>query len=52
MHIELRPSNDRDRAKLCEQVNLPAPQLPDGRLLSFTIRSSRCILPAQEFRVM
>jgi hypothetical protein len=34
------------------RVNLAAPQLSDGRLLSFTIRSSRCILPAQEFRVM
>ncbi len=41
----------RDLAMLCERVNLAAPQIPDRRLLSFTICSSRCILPAQEFRV-
>ena len=55
VHVELGPFNDRtlnrDLARLCERVNLAAPQLPDGRLLSFTIRSSRCILPAQEPRV-
>ena len=51
MYVELRPSNDRDRALLCERVDLAAPQPPYGRLLSFIIRSSRCILPAQEFRV-
>jgi hypothetical protein len=55
VHVELGPFNDRmlnrDLARLCERINLAAPQLPDGRLLSFTIRSSRCILHAQEFRV-
>ncbi len=55
VYVELRPFNDRtlnrDLAMLCERVNQAAPQLPDGRLLSFTIRPSRCILPAQEFRV-
>jgi hypothetical protein len=49
MHVELLPSNDRDRAMLCERVNLDAPQLPYGRLLSFTIRSSRCILLRRNF---
>jgi len=55
VHVELRPFNDRalnrDLAVLCERVNLAAPQLPDGRLLSFTIHSSRCILPAQKSQV-
>ena len=54
VRVELRPFNDRalnrDLALLCERVNLAAPQLPDGRLLSFAIRSSRCNLHAQEFR--
>ena len=54
VRVELRPFNDRalnrDLAILCERVNLAAPQLPDGRLLSFAIRSSCCNLHAQEFR--
>jgi hypothetical protein len=55
VHVELRPFNDRalnrDLALLCERVNLAAPRLPDGRLLSFTITSTRCILPAQKYQV-
>lgn len=55
VQVELRPFNDRalnrDLAVLCERVNLATPRLPDGRLLSFTIHPSRCILPAQEYRV-
>jgi hypothetical protein len=55
IHVELRLLNDRmlnrDLAMLCERVNLAAPQHPNGRLLFFSIRSTRCILPAQEFRV-
>ncbi len=53
--VELRPFNDRtlnrDLVMLCEQVNRASPRLPDGRLLSFTIRSTCCILPAQTFPV-
>ncbi len=49
---ELCPFNDRalnrDLALLCERVNEASPRLPDGRLLSFTIRSPCCILPAQK----
>jgi hypothetical protein len=49
--VELRPFNDRalnrDLVMLCERVNQASPRLPDGRLLSFTIRSTCCILPAQ-----
>ena|SRR6266496_5892826 len=52
VHVELRPFNDRtlnrDRAMLCERVNMAAPQLPDGRLLSFTIRSSRSIRASRQ----
>jgi hypothetical protein len=55
VRVELRPFNDRalnrDLALLCERVNQASPRLPDGRSLSFTIRSFRCILPAQEPRV-
>ena len=55
VRVELRPFNDRtlnrDLALLCERVNQASPRLPDGRLLSFTIHSFRCILPAQESRV-
>jgi hypothetical protein len=55
VRVELRPFNDRalnrDLALLCDRVNLAAPRLPDGRLLSFTIHSPRCILPAQMYRV-
>ncbi len=51
IQVELTPFNDRalnrDLAHLCERVNQAAPHLPDGRLLSFTIHSTRCILPAQ-----
>ena len=51
IQVELCPFNDcalnRNLALLCERVNQAAPRLPDGRLLSFTIRSTRCILPAQ-----
>lgn len=43
----LRPCNDRalnrDLALLCERVNEAAPRLPDGRQLSFTIRSTCCM---------
>lgn len=52
IQVELRPFNDRalnrDLALFCERVNQASPHLPDGRLLSFTIRSARCILPAQK----
>ena len=55
VRVELRPFNDRalnrDLTLLCERVNQASPRLPDGRLLSFTIRSLRCILPAQEYWV-
>jgi hypothetical protein len=48
IRVELCPFNDRvlnrDLALLCTQVNQTSPRLPDGRLLSFTIRSTRCIL--------
>jgi hypothetical protein len=51
IRVELFPFNDRtlnrDLALLCERANQAAPHLPDGCLLSFTIRSSSCILPAQ-----
>lgn len=52
IRVHLSPFNDRalnrDLALLCERVNQASPRLPDGRLLSFTIRSTCCILPAQE----
>jgi hypothetical protein len=52
VQVELCPFNDRalnrDLALLCERANQAVPHLPDGHLLSFTIRSSRCILPAQK----
>ncbi len=55
IHVELHPFNDRalnrDLTMLCEQVNQAPPRLPDGRLLFFTIHSSRCILPAQQSQV-
>ena len=51
IQIELRPFNDRalnrDLAIVCERLNQAFPRLPDGRQLSFTMRSTRCILPAQ-----
>jgi cell division septum initiation protein DivIVA len=51
VQVELRPFNDRalnrDLAILCERVNRASPRLPDGRQLSFSIRSSCCILVAQ-----
>src|SRR5258706_10787236 len=44
IQVELYPFNDRtlnrDLALLCERVNQASPRLPDGRLLSFTIRST------------
>jgi hypothetical protein len=50
--IELRPFNDRmlnrDLVIPCDRVNQASPRLPDGRRLSFTIRSSGCILAAQK----
>jgi len=50
VRVELRPFNDRalnrDLTALCERVNQASPRLPDGRLLSFTIHSARCILLA------
>jgi hypothetical protein len=55
VRVELRPFNDRalnrDLTALCERVNQASPCLPDGRLLSFTISSARCILLAQDLRV-
>ncbi len=52
VQVELRPFNDRalnrDLALVCERVNQSSPRLPDGRRLSFTIRSSCCILAAQK----
>src|SRR5258708_6645883 len=52
IHVELTPFNDRalnrDLALLCERVNQASPRLPDGRMLSFSICSTRCILPAQQ----
>ncbi len=52
IQVQLSPFNDRtlnrDLALLCERVNQASPRLPDGRLLSFTIRSTCCILPAQK----
>ena len=52
VQVELRPFNDRalnrDLAVLCERVNQTSPHLPDGRRLSFTIRSTGCILAAQK----
>lgn len=49
--VELRLFNDRalnrDLAVLCERVHQASLRLPDGRRLSFTIRSSCCILAAQ-----
>jgi hypothetical protein len=52
IRVELCPFNDhvlnRDLVLLCTRVNQASPRLPDGRLLSFTIRSTRCILPAQQ----
>jgi hypothetical protein len=52
IQVELAPFNDRalnrDLAFLCEQVNQASPHLPDGRLLSFTIHSTRCVLVAQK----
>ncbi len=51
VQVELRPFNDRalnrDLSVLCERVNQASPRLPDGRRLSFTIRSTCCILAAQ-----
>jgi hypothetical protein len=52
VQVELRPFNDRalnrDLAILCERVNQASTHLPDGRRLFFTIRSSCCVLAAQE----
>lgn len=52
VQVELRPFNDRmlnrDLTILCERVNQASPHLPDGRQLSFTIRSTCCILAAQK----
>lgn len=52
VQVDLHPFNDcalnRDLAILCERVNQPLPRLPDGRLLTFTIRSSCCVLAAQK----
>ena len=51
VQVELRPFNDRalnrDLAVLCERVNQASPRLPDGRRLSFTVRSACCTLLAQ-----
>jgi cell division septum initiation protein DivIVA len=52
VQVELHPFNDRalnrDLAVLCERVNQASPRLPDGRLLTFAIRPSCCILAAQK----
>ena len=52
IQVELTPFNDRalnrDLAHLCERVNEASPHLPDGRHLSFTLRSTCCILAAQK----
>jgi hypothetical protein len=52
VQVNLRPFNDRalnrDLAVLCDRVNQASPHLPDGCRLSFTVLSTRCILPAQE----
>src|SRR5258706_11875811 len=52
VRVELLPFNDRvlnrDLVILCDCVNQASPRLPDGRRLSFTIRSSGCILAAQK----
>jgi hypothetical protein len=52
VQVELHPFNDRalnrDLAMLCERVNQASPHLPDGRRLSFTMRSSCCTLGAQK----
>src|SRR6266700_3677372 len=52
IQVELAPFNDRalnrDLAFLFEQVNQASPHLLDGRLLSFTIHSTRCVLAAQK----
>jgi len=52
VQVELCPFNDRvlnrDLALLCERVNQASPHLPDGRQLSFTIRSTFCTLAAQK----
>jgi hypothetical protein len=52
VQVELHPFNDRalnrDLAILCERVNQASPRLPDGRQLSFTIRSSCCVLATQK----
>jgi len=52
IQVKLTPFNDRalnrDLALLCERVNQASPRLPDGRALSFTLRSTRCILSAQK----
>jgi hypothetical protein len=52
VQVELRPFNDRalnrDLAVLCERVNQTSPHLPDGRRLSFTMRSTCCVLAAQK----
>jgi hypothetical protein len=51
IRVDLSPFNDRafnrDLAFLCQRVNQASLHLPDGRLLSFTVHSTRCILPAQ-----
>lgn len=57
IQVELHPFNDRalnrDLALLCERVNRASTRLPDGRLLSFTIRSTCCIPPAQKhYRIL
>jgi hypothetical protein len=52
IQVQLSPFNDRslnrDLVQLCERVNSASPCLPDGRQLSFTIGSNRCVLPAHK----
>jgi len=52
IQVQLHPFNDRalnrDLMELCERVNQASLCLPDGRVLSFTTRSTRCILPTQK----
>ncbi len=52
IQVELTSFNDRalnrDLAQICERVSQASPHLPDGRQLSFAIRSTCCILAAQK----
>lgn len=54
--VELHPFHDRqynrDLVRLCERVNITAPQLPDGRRLFFQVRDISCpVLHVQKRQV-